>query len=178
MTQSETVEVSDSIRIRRYFCKTCMLHNASIVDTWNHLQEGGCIRKTHFFHGRYENLYVNHDALPGLEYILDQALHFAAEILCRPRDSLKIGFWLNVMREGEITTRHSHDDDDELLSGVYYIQVPEASGVFRCFNRDEIVSITPNAGTFLFFDPGIEHEVTRHCAKQPRISLGMNIGPA
>jgi len=178
MTQSETVEVSDSIWLHRYYCEACLPHNASIVDAWNHLAEDGCIRKTHFFHGRYENLYVNRDTLPGLEYILDQALRFAAEILCRPRSSLKIGFWLNVMREGEITSRHSHDDDDELLSGVYYVQVPEASGVFRCFNRDGNVSITTNAGTFLFFDPGIEHEVTRHGAKQPRISIGMNIGPA
>ncbi len=134
-------------------------------------------RRSHFFHGRYENLYLDADKLPGLQSILACALAKSAELLQRPVEALKLGFWLNIMRQGDITTLHSHDDDDELLSAVYYVQVPAHSGLFRWHHAGVVHEIEPVAGRFMFFDPAIPHEVTEHQNSIPRISIGFNIGP-
>lgn len=135
-------------------------------------------QRSHFFHGRYENLYIDTAKLPGLKTVLETGLSNAAELLQLPVDNLKLGFWLNIMNEGDITTLHSHDDDDELLSAVYYIQVPANSGLFKLHYVGEVKEIEPVAGRFMFFDPAIPHEVSEHLNEIPRISVGFNIGPA
>lgn len=178
MAQAETADVLNSEDIHRFYCEACVPCNASVIDAMGKLSDDGYSRKTHYFNGRYENLYIDPAVLPGLDFILDQAIRYAAKILGRPKDTVRAGFWLNIMREGDITSRHSHDDNDELLSGVYYLQVPEESGMFRYFSHEGSRSIEPVVGTFLFFHPGLVHEVTRHGAGLPRISMGLNIGPA
>ena len=140
------------------------------------LPPNGFEKCSHFFHGRYENIYVAADKLPGLPAVLDAALGQSAEILKQTISSLKFGFWLNIMHKGDVTTLHSHDDDDELLSAVYYIQAPAESGRFRLHGGDEIKEIEPVAGRFIFFDPALPHEVSEHHNEIPRISIGMNVG--
>lgn len=138
-----------------------------------------CFRqRSHFFHGRYENLYLNADELPGLQPVLETALLKSAELLQLPVDELKLGFWLNIMHKGDVTTLHSHDDDDELLSAVYYVQVPDNAGVFKLHHEGVAKAIEPVASRFMFFDPAIAHEVSVHGNDIPRISIGINIGPA
>ena len=85
-------------------------------------------RQSHFFHGRFENIYIDSGRIPEAECVLNTACKEAAKLLQYPADKLKAGFWFNWMRPGHITTAHSHDDDDELLSCVYYVSVPENSG--------------------------------------------------
>ncbi|MDH5180165.1 MAG: 2OG-Fe(II) oxygenase family protein [Gammaproteobacteria bacterium] len=135
-------------------------------------------RLSHYFHGRYENRYLHPAALPQLQTIIERARAEAARILQQPVTELRAGYWLNIMRKGDITTLHSHDDDDELLSAVYYLQVPDGSGEFRLHERGEIHTIQPVAGRFMFFDPALPHEVAAHRSDIPRISIGINIGPA
>lgn len=135
-------------------------------------------QRSHFFHGRYENLYIDADNLPGLKPVLEAAMAKSAELLQLPVDKLRLGFWINVMNQGDVTTLHSHDDDDELLSAVYYIQAPAGSGLFKLHYKDEMTEIDPVAGRFMCFDPAIPHEVTEHHNKIPRVSIGINIGPA
>ena len=81
------------------------------------------------------------------------------------------------MQQGDVTLPHSHDDDDELLSATYYLQIPPDSGKLILQLPDGERRIEPVAGHFVFFHPRIEHEVTRHQHPIPRISLGINIGP-
>ena len=135
-------------------------------------------RRSHFFHGRYENLYIDADRLPGLKTILDTVLERAAQILGQATEELRLGFWLNIMNKGDVTSLHSHDDDDELLSAVYYIQVPEGSGLFRLHLDNEIMDVKPFAGRLMFFNPALAHEVGEHHSETPRIAIGINIGPA
>lgn len=142
------------------------------------LPDSAYLRCSHFFHGRYENRYLSEASLPGLASILEVALGQAAEILDRPVCEIKFGFWLNIMQQGDVTTLHSHDDDDELLSAVYYLRVPEGAGQFRLHTIDGIKEITPVAGRFMFFDPALPHEVARHTVPEARISIGINFGPA
>lgn len=92
-------------------------------------------------------------------------------------ERLQAGCWLNAMPPGSVTLLHSHDDDDELLSGVYYIQVPDRAGRLVLHHAGGRVTVEPEAGKFVFFDPAIPHEVTRNESAQTRLSLGFNFGP-
>ena len=85
------------------------------------------------------------------------------------------------MPPGSTTTLHSHGDYDELLSAVYYLQVPEDSGkliIYSTTKNDntEKIEITPHAGEFIFFAPDIRHEVSRNNSDEHRLSIGINFG--
>lgn len=152
--------------------------NAGLIKSVLELSDAAYERRSHFFHGRYENLYVDAAKLPALKSVLKTALSKAATILQQPVDDLQLGFWLNIMNKGDVTTRHSHDDDDELLSGVYYLQVPPGSGLFKLHYAGEVKELEPVAARFMFFDPALPHEVSEHNSEMPRISIGFNIGLA
>ena len=150
--------------------------NAGLAEAILALPSSAFNRRSHFFHGRYENLYIDAGRLPGLEAILTTARVHAAAILGQAPASLRLGFWLNIMHRGDVTTLHSHDDDDEVLSGVYYVQVPAEAGLFRLYQGKEVEEIRPVEGRFMFFDPALPHEVSEHRGEAPRISIGMNFG--
>ena len=80
------------------------------------------------------------------------------------------------MPPGSMTTLHTHDDYDELLSGVYYVRVPEDSGDLIIHHASEKIVISPTTGDFIFFNPDTRHEVTRNNSRQHRLSIGINFG--
>lgn len=80
------------------------------------------------------------------------------------------------MQPGDITYPHTHDAGDELLSGVYYIEVPPHSGKLLLEQGGQRLEIVPQAGRFVFFAPDILHEVTLNESGRPRISFGFNVG--
>ena len=134
-------------------------------------------KESHLFNGRYENIYISEKLIPCVKTVLNQAQHYASAILGLPASGLKHGFWFNDMRPGDNTGPHCHDDDDELLSAVYYVNVPENSG--RLLLHDcEQTAIAPTAGMFVFFSPTLVHEVEENRSRQNRLSIGINIGPA
>lgn len=134
-------------------------------------------RKSHEFFGRFENIYIDTQQIPQLNEILNSVIDIASEILKRPTDKLKAGLWFNVMNPGDKTTLHRHDDDDELLSAVYYIKVAENSGTLILGKDSVLTTVTPQEGMFVFFPPNMPHEVTENLSLQSRVSLGINIGP-
>lgn len=164
--------------IHVYECIEHRTANAALAQAILGLSDDMFERRSHFFHGRYENLYLDATKLPTLRDVLETGVSKSAALLQCPVESIKLGFWLNIMNKGDITTLHSHDDEDELLSAVYYIQVPPGSGVFKWHAADKVEMIEPVAGCFMFFDPAIPHEVSEHRNEIPRISIGINIGPA
>ncbi len=135
-------------------------------------------RKTHHFFGRYENIYISTENIPVLSQILLASKRHAADILGFRKETLKAGLWFNVMNPGDKTTLHRHDDDDELLSGVYYVQVTKNSGTLLLERPPVQSRLTPEEGLFVFFSPDTPHEVTENRSPQCRVSLGINIGPA
>jgi uncharacterized RmlC-like cupin family protein len=151
--------------------------NPSLRARIRRLPASHVVRRSHFLGGRYENIYVGTESLPEIGAILDAAAGKAAEILGRPRTMLRIGWWLNVMRPGDVTHAHTHDDGDELLSGVYYIHAPPSSGRLVLFDAARREEIEPRAGLFVFFAPGVPHEVTRNESGRTRLSVGFNVGP-
>jgi hypothetical protein len=158
-------------------CAQCLPYHASIIQRLFELKDSAQARKTHFFAGRYENIYLDRDSIPGLDFILNVALTEAVRLLACEPAQLQLGFWFNLMQAGDITLPHAHDDDDELLSATYYLQIPPDAGKLLLKLPEGIRTIDPVEGNFVFFHPCIEHEVTRHAHATPRISIGMNIGP-
>jgi hypothetical protein len=71
---------------------------------------------------------------------------------------------------------HSHNDDDELLSGVYYLQAPENSGKLTLYHAQEAVTVDPEAGKLVLFSSSDEHEVSRNLSQETRLSIGINFG--
>lgn len=170
-------------KLKKYSLHSALLDNFSVIN--QHLLTGldsyindESTRKTHEFFGRYENIYIDSDKIPAISTILDVVKTYSAQILECQVSEIKAGLWFNVMNPGDKTTMHKHDDDDELLSAVYYVKVAENSGKLHLENDPIHSQVTPKEGMFVFFPPNMPHEVTENLSDQTRISLGINIGPA
>lgn len=150
--------------------------NAAIVAQYRALADSAELKRSHFFGGRYENIYLPEHSLPALRPVLAAARQGASRLLRgEPRD-LAVGFWFNEMGPGHRTLPHRHDEDDELVSGVYYLRVPEHSGDLILQQGSAITRVTPREGMFVFFPPQVGHEVSENRSNQTRLSLGMNFG--
>lgn len=163
----------------RYTSSFSVQHNQELQRHYLDLKDQEETHKTHFFEGRYENIYINKGRIPNLPVVLSEALTFALKTL-NSQEPLKAGFWFNEMHFGDQTISHTHDEDDELLSGVYYINVPSKSGDLVLGNTalDDVVYLTPQAGEFIFFAPDLMHGVMKSRSQEMRLSIGMNFGPA
>ena len=160
----------------RIFSQPCFDVNEKILTKYEQLSDEDFKAKTHLFNGRYENIYLEVDKIPGLEVIINSALENAASILNIKKEKLTSGFWLNAMGAGDVTTAHTHDDDDELLSCVYYIKVPEHSGDLIITENNKKSIVTPEEGMFVFFSPDTLHEVSKNESGQSRLSIAFNFG--
>ena len=136
------------------------------------------IRQSHHFEGRFENIYADEADIPEIKRVLDVLKQQAAKLLSVAADNLKAGFWFNAMQPGHRTAMHHHDENDELLSAVYYIRVPGNSGDLVLHDADKQFRVHPQAGKLVMFSPQLMHEVTAHLGSGLRLSVGMNLGPA
>ena len=158
------------------FSQSCFDINKKIIDKFESLSDEDFKAKTHLFHGRYENLYIDVEKLPELELIINTAKENASKIVKIEESKLACGFWLNEMQPGQVTTAHTHDDDDELLSCVYYIKVPDNSGDLIITANNEKTIIMPKEGMFVFFSPATLHEVSENKSEESRLSIAFNFG--
>ena len=148
--------------------------NAALLNGFINAQDNPDIKRTHLFNDRYENIYITSEHITELDDLLKEACKYASEIL--NIDDLQAGCWFNDMPPGSITTAHSHDDYDELLSAVYYVSVPENSGELIMHHHDEHTAIKPKEGMFVFFPPNVVHEVSENMSNLHRLSIGINFG--
>ena len=162
----------------RVFSQSCFDVNEKILEKYEQLNDNDFKEKTHLFNGRYENIYLEVSKIPGLEIIVNSALKNAAKILNVKKEKLVYGFWLNEMNSGDVTTAHTHDDDDELLSCVYYIKVPNNSGDLIITEKSKKTVVIPEEGSFVFFSPDTLHEVSKNESGQSRLSIAFNFGLA
>lgn len=151
--------------------------NQRILAAFADLSEDDFSRRTHYFGDRYENLYLERDRIPELGTILRQADACAQEILNWGNAPLRYGFWFNAQSPGQSTSEHTHEELDELLSGVYYLTVPENSGDIVLRDGRLTTRLTPTPGMFLFFPPGLSHRVETNRSEALRLSLAFNFGP-
>lgn len=158
-----------------YFSDSTAL-NKKIIEGF-HLYEGhSSVNKTHFFEGRYENIYIDREHIPELHQVIEQAISAVAEVLGIAANTLQCGFWFNSMQSGDVTQPHTHDDDDELMSAVYYVEVPENSGQLLLGVAKNQLIVEPEAGKLVMFKPNVVHEVTKNMSAHHRLSIGMNFG--
>jgi len=152
--------------------------NAELQQQYLAVRDRPATRRTHHVHGRFENTYVPRELVPAIETVLSVALDAARSILGLGQRPLRIGFWFNEMWPGSRTSLHSHEEDDEQLSAVYYVAAPPAAGDFVLFEDDHRFQISPVAGALLLFPPHLPHQVEPHNGEGLRLSVAMNIGPA
>ena len=150
--------------------------NDAVWSQYRKLRDDPDLRRSHYFEGRYENIYVGEDRIPALKPVLQLARRGAAVFLQEAGIELSVGFWINDMGPGQVTVPHRHDEDDELVSGVYYIRVPENSGELVLSWGGASTRIRPRPGMFVFFAPDVLHEVTENKSDNTRLSIGMNFG--
>jgi hypothetical protein len=150
--------------------------NRRITAAFQRERHGPASRHSHLESGRYENTYIERDAIPEIVPLYEAVADAASTIL--RRESLKLGFWFNAMGPGERTARHNHEEQDELLSCVYYLQTPPACGDLLIYDRGEVIRVTPQEGRCVFFPPKLAHEVERNLSAEQRLSVAFNFGPA
>lgn len=96
--------------------------------------------------------------------------------------------WVNLHERGNYNATHVHQG--ALLSGTFYLTVPEGSGnlvlrdprpgaVLSPFrgegaNNSRQVQVVPYAGLLVMFPNWLEHEVASHEADAPRVAIAMN----
>ena len=151
--------------------------NRQIMEAYLQLRTEDLKRRSHFFGGRFENLYLDREQIPSIGGMLAQAEHYAKNMLQLPDHALRSGFWINDMGPDEVTSEHDHDEYDEQLSGVYYVQVPADSGELVIVDKYSRTLLTPQAGMFVFFAPAVRHAVSVNRSGERRVSIGMNFGP-
>jgi hypothetical protein len=150
--------------------------NNSLRRTYTRLREHPETQKTHLFHGRYENIYPPRAEFPEIEPLLDWIVKQCRDVLGLGDQELGIAFWFNEMQPGDKTTLHTHNDGEELLSGVYYIVVPEGSGDIIFHLEGQATTFTPNEGDLFLFSPALPHEVGENRSHDMRLSVAFNIG--
>lgn len=177
MTRQIDATLLDNSRIHIGFMPDAAEINRQIMDTYQQLREQDLLKRSHFFGGRYENLYLQRELIPAIGQVLEQAESYATSLLDKSAQQLRSGFWINDMGPNEVTTEHDHDDYDEMLSGVYYVQVPQDSGELVIVDQHSRTLVAPQAGMFVFFAPSVLHSVSVNRSVERRISIGMNFGP-
>lgn len=127
-------------------------------------------------------------------------LDAAVKALCRqvlgemglPGFAFQLQSWINIHDKGGFNFLHMHEHS--VLSGTFYLQVPEGSGglVFRdprphvlgSFlkgagpNAHSDVTLQPQPGLVVLFPAWLEHFVEPHRSDTPRISIPFNVNRA
>ena len=142
---------------------------------------------THFINNRWENIYINPQNIPSILPLLSEIHSIAIETfntqlaphqtLVIPHELLgyeKNEFWFNSALPGESTGAHNHNGK-AIISGVYYLQVPENCGnIVFLKGKKEKLEIPAESNKLLFFPPKLDHYVQKNMSSETRISLSFN----
>jgi len=122
---------------------------------------------------------------------INEAIKSCAQQIGVPELRLK-NFWYNVNNYGDYNTLHNHRGS--VLSGVFYIDVPDENmGKINFERSDDIsyylppldkynnvtgerASYSPDTGKLLIFPSWTKHSVDGSRSKQQRISMSFNYG--
>ena len=169
--------------VKEYFLDFGELSNDDIIDQVDQNKEN--LTFSHKINGRWENQYLSIDHVPQLKKIFHFACKVGKKIIGKPLvvPFKEMGlpmdeFWFNIARPGESTGWHDHKDRS-VLSGVYYLKVPDNAGdiLFRKRDKDKIVewNIRSETGKLILFHSNIEHSVKINKSNHDRISIAFNL---
>lgn len=142
-------------------------------------------KQTHFINGRWENQYLDPYSVPEVKEIFLSASIVAKNLINTPvlvpHQGLGLSFdeyWFNITNSGESTGWHDHKMN-AVISGVYYLDVPENSGdiQFRIRDNDGWKDwfVKSETGSMILFDAKLEHAVSENKSECPRVSLAFNL---
>jgi len=151
--------------------------NQCLLERFRSVYEGPDTRRSHFLHGRFENIYIDREHTPEILPLITAAGQAAQKILYWS-EPLRCGHWFNLMGPGHRTSLHTHEEDDELLSAVYYITAPEHSGDLLLEATPFTIRLRPSPGMMALFPPNLPHAVECNASGQDRLSVAFNFGPA
>ena len=140
--------------------------------------------KSHYIMGRWENIYIPLTCVPQVKKILSAAGKMANKILNQqvivPHTELGYShdqFWFNIAKPGQSTAWHDHKEG-AVLSGVYYVDVPEQGGNIKFRQKtkghQKEWSISSKTGRMVFFPSALDHAVEKNESNRDRISLSFN----
>ena len=132
--------------------------------------------------------------IDGFEHMgkkLDETIESCRKQIGVPEIKLK-GYWFSVNSYGDYTTLHNHRDS--VLSGVFYVDIPDENmGKINFERSDDIsyflpplesynnftgerASYQPETGRVLIFPSWLKHSVDTNRSKKNRISVSFNYG--
>jgi hypothetical protein len=156
------------------------INNTQLLDAvkkrFVQLIDDASTNKTHHFGGRFENIYPDKSKFPEMEQLSALLLALARQQLGTETE-LQLGYWFNLMGPGHTTSLHTHEENEELLSGVCYLQVPDNSGDIVFPSGENTHRLTPQTGDVYLFSPTLPHLVEKNCSGENRLSVAFNIGP-
>ena len=163
--------------------------------------EKECVRRSTLDPGRVisnsggwqsNNIFADDDFFSEFSLEIEkQANSFAKEIELCQKVKLR-NLWININGYKDLNTRHTHPNC--LISGVFYVKVPDESSRIRFFHpsfhlmmrewrktlkfnnyTSSIWDINPQKGRLLLFPSWLEHEVSANLSQENRISISFNI---
>ena len=165
--------------------------------------EEECIRRSTLDSGRiasnsggWQSNYIYPDDDYFSEFILEmekQANNFAKGLEIYQKGKIA-NLWININGYKDSNRRHHHPES--IISGVFYVKVPDKSSKLRFFHpsvdlmsRDwglnvnlkcnkytsSIWEILPEEGKLLLFPSWLEHEVDQNLSQEKRISISFNL---
>lgn len=149
--------------------------NPALISAFEREKQALDVRRTHHFGGRFENIYIPGQRLPELVPLREFAVKAATRVL--QLSPLRYGFWFNETAPGHGTSLHTHEEDEELLSAVYYLTCPEDSGRLVLHHDGGRITVTPRPGLLVLFPPDLPHEVEKNIGQGTRLSVAFNFGP-
>lgn len=161
--------------IYKFFERDLLQLNAEIKSGFHKYKDSPDTNKSHYFENRFENIFIKQKLIPALDTVFENVLRHAVEISGEAKELLRLGFWFNYMGPGDQTLAHSHDEDNEVLSCVYYVDVPDLSGDLYLGEGCSQQILTPNNSLLVFFPPNLVHSVSTNNSELYRLSIGMNI---
>ena len=154
-----------------------------LENLYNHANNTPCVRRSNI--GGYQG--HNFDYEPLNQAIVDNI----PEVEDIKMGDIWVKNWININVAGDFNARHTHANGLTLLSGVYYVSVPENSGSIlfhdprgpiimsmanmRYYGENPYYPITPVEDTILYFPSWLEHEVEQGNNNEERISISFNI---
>ena len=165
--------------------------------------EEECIRRSTLDSGRiasnsggWQSNYIYPDDDYFSEFILEmekQANNFAKGLEIYQKGKIA-NLWININGYKDSNRRHHHPES--IISGVFYVKVPDKSSKLRFFHpsvnlmvRDwglnvdfkcnkytsSIWEIFPEDGKLLLFPSWLDHEVDQNLSQEKRISISFNL---
>lgn len=171
------------------------IDTTSIVELCNTIKDGDSVGRNYSNRNGWQSLNLSSGSFEELnnleEHIINESKQFLDQI--GYENSLSISnMWFNVNRENSFNIQHIHPRS--LLSGVFYLNVPEGSGdlvfhrnsmedyILSNFNTSRlsvnntcIMKYKPVKHRLILFPAWLAHSVETSTTDEPRISIAFNI---